>query len=67
MGLLRAAIVFTAGYFTIQLLKDEKQNIKKLDNVPIIGPLLKSIIENNLKSNKCWVLLIIICLIELIL
>ena len=67
MGLLRAAIVFTAGYFTIQLLEDEKQNIKKLDNVPIIGPLLKSIIENNLKSNKCWVLLIIICLIELIL
>ena len=65
MGLLRASIIFVAGYFTINVLN--KDHAKKLKDIPILGPTIEPNIQTLLKNNKPLLLLIVICLIEFIL
>lgn len=65
MGLLRAAIIFVAGYFTINVLKPEQ--VKKLADIPMFGPTIEPQAQTLLKENKAMLLLIVICLIEFIL
>jgi hypothetical protein len=65
MGLLRASIVFVAGYFTINILTEEQA--KKINDIPIIGPSIEPQVQQLLKKNKAMLLLIVICLLEFIL
>lgn len=65
MGLLRASIIFVAGYFTLNILN--KEHARKLKDIPIFGPTLEPQVQKLLKDNKPMLLLFIICLIEFIL
>ena len=64
MGLLRASLIFVIGTFSISLLKT---HLKKIDEIPIVGPMFGDDIKKYIKKNKEMALLVIICLIELIL
>ena len=65
MGLLRAAIFFVIGYFTLNILK--KEHAEKLKEIPIVGPTIEVEVQKLLKDNKPMLLLLVICLIEFIL
>ena len=63
MGLLRAAIIFLCGNFTISLMKNHLDNIK---TIPIIGNVFGESIIKFVKKNQLMFLLIVITLIEFI-
>ena len=65
MGLLRASIIFVAGYFTLNILN--KEHARKIQDIPIFGPSIEPPVQKLLKDNKPMLLLTIICLIEFIL
>ena len=65
MGLLRASIVFVIGYFTLNVLT--KEHAKKIQDLPIFGPVLEPQIQALLRENKAMLLLLVLVLVEFIL
>jgi hypothetical protein len=65
MGLLRASLVFVAGYFTLNILTEE--HTKKLKEIPIFGHTIEPQVQKLLKENKAMLLLLVLVLIEFIL
>ena len=65
MGLLRASLVFVAGYFTLNILTEE--HTKKLREIPIFGPTIEPQVQTLLKENKAMLLLLVLVIIEFIL
>jgi hypothetical protein len=65
MGLLRASIIFVAGYFTLNIMN--KEHAKKIKEIPIFGNIIEPQVQKLLENNKPMLLLFIICFIEFIL
>lgn len=65
MGLLRASIIFVAGYFTLNIMN--KEHAQKIKDIPIFGSTIEPQVQKLLENNKPMLLLFVICFIEFIL
>jgi len=63
MGLLRAAIIFIAGNFTISILN---KNLDQIKTVPILGNVFGNDLIKIIKKNEMMCLLVVLTLVEFI-
>jgi hypothetical protein len=71
MGLLKAALIFVIGNFSISLMQKKHLDKINIKEIPIVGIFLEPIIGDTFQkiiiNNKAMALLIIITIIEFIL